>query len=373
MTENINLNLQNIIRQDIIDSPAYQVHSSIGMIKLDAMENPFILPENLQKGLAQHLSVVHLNRYPSPEDYQTSVDIIRNYADIHSDLDILLGNGSDEIISMLANLIPDNSYILALSPSFVMYKASADIARLNFISIDLKSDDFNLDLEGMKNAIQKYNPRLIYLAYPNNPTGACFSKNDIDEIIKFAPNSLIIIDEAYQAFTNNKTYMSSLPDIIKQYPNILVMRTLSKIGLAGLRLGYIAGHKQIIQQLNKVRPPYNINVLTQASIEFLLSIQENIDTLNMQAQIICQQRIIMAEKLDEFGKVFNSDANFLLIRMNKDANIVQNKLKEAGILVKNVSNMHKNLHNCLRISIGTLEENNKLLEWLKKIKVIVNI
>ncbi|MFM2344437.1 MAG: hypothetical protein RLZZ210_1048 [Pseudomonadota bacterium] len=369
MNQNIEfLQLDNIIRQDVLNAQSYAVHSSQGMIKLDAMENPFTLPQQLQNELAQHLSKVDLNRYPSPESYKKTVDIIRNYANIHDDLDILLGNGSDEIITILANLLPENSYILSPLPSFVMYKISAELSKLNFASVDLTADNFDLYVNAFKQAITQYQPKLIYISYPNNPTGSCFSTDDINQIIEHvAQQSLIIIDEAYQAFTGNKTYMHDLPNIMQKHPNVLVMRTLSKVGLAGLRLGYIAGHKEVIAQLDKVRPPYNINVLTQATVQFLLGEQKNIDILNQQASKICEQRLIMRDKLAKFGHVFDSDANFLLVRMNKDAGYVQQQLKEKGILIKNVSGLHKNLHNCLRFSIGTEEENERVIKELESL------
>jgi len=358
-----NFYLKNFFKQEILDSPTYIVNGVKGMIKLDAMENPFTLDENTSKELGLFIAKSNLNRYPTNELYNQTIKSIREYTNLEDNLELMLGNGSDEIISILSCVLEDNSYILSPVPSFIMYKVSASLSRLNFIGVNL-DNYFDIDIKAMKKSIDEYNPKLIYLAYPNNPTGKCFSEQSIVEIINYAKNSLIIIDEAYQPFTLGKTFLNKLSQIIENNPNVLVMRTLSKLGLAGLRLGYIAGHKEFINQINKARPPYNINSLTQKAVQFLLP-RSNI--FEQQAHIICAERKYLKLKLEKFGHVYESDANFLLVKMNKDANIIESILKSQGILVKNASNMHSSLDNCLRISVGTFAENNALIYALQEI------
>jgi histidinol-phosphate aminotransferase len=349
------------IRAEILAMPAYKVHSANDKIKLDAMENPFSLPDSMQQKLANYIyehSSQLFNRYPNPELYEKTISSIRAYASIGNSLDILLGNGSDEIISMLSNILPHNATVLAPQPGFIMYKLSSIIAKLNFIGVDtFAADNFALNMPNMLKAIKEHAPRLIYLAYPNNPTGNCYAPADILTIIQNAPDSLVVIDEAYQPFTNGKSYMGQLADITQIYPNILVMRTLSKLGLAGLRLGYIAGSVDIIEQLNKVRPPYNLNVLTQLATQFLL-MPEHASILQQQTAQLCTLRQKLAQKLTKYGKVFASDANFILWQAPININIDDFSafIMQHNILIKNLDNMHIELKNCLRISIGTPQE-----------------
>ncbi len=362
-----NKELTHFFREEIITSNSYKVENSQNMIKLDAMENPYTLNEDVLNGVIKELSaqLPYINRYPSNAIYQQTKHNLQLNLNLEPNLDLLLGNGSDEIISILANVLPNNSYILSPSPSFIMYKTSAMLARLNFIEVNLNSE-FNLNIQSMQETISTYKPKLIYLAYPNNPSGQCFKVEDIMQIIECANTvkSLVVIDEAYNIFTQGKTFLPQLSHIIKKHPNVLVMRTLSKMGLAGLRLGYIVGDVKFIEQINKARPPYNINILTQTAVNYLLSQSE---IFMQQAKNICQQRIFLTQQLQAFGHVYPSDANFLLIKMQVSANIVYEQLKQHGILVKNLSTSHLSLANCLRISIGTESENRILIHTLDKI------
>ncbi len=343
-------------------------------IKLDAMENPFILPEELMHELGKYLAMAPLNRYPNSNLYAQTCQSICNYAGIelnnNLDLDMLLGNGSDEIISMLSNVLPYNAMIWSAAPSFIMYKISAMIARTQFDMFDLNAHDFSLNLNTLEEKIQQQGePHLLYLAYPNNPTGACFNKQDVYYLIKRLPNTLIIIDEAYHAFSGNQSFLPDLATIIQTYPNIMLMRTLSKAGLAGLRLGYIFAHKRLIAMLNQFRPPYNINVLTQYTVQFLLQ-EKYAPIFQQQADYICAQRAYLQQALQTFGHVFESHANFLLLRLYNNmqsASDIYEYLRHNGILIKNMHGVHPLLNNCLRISVGTEHENNILLEIMNEL------
>jgi histidinol-phosphate aminotransferase len=365
----LNTIIQRNIRSDAL--PAAVVTHATGAppirIKLDAMENPFDLPLDIKKSLGKHLSLVALNRYPTADLYQKTCHTICQHAQIdlnNNNLDILLGNGSDEIISMLSNILPHNAMVWSAAPSFIMYKISAMISRIQFDTFDLNAHDFSLNISTLEQKIQQQGaPHLLYLAYPNNPTGACFNKNDVYHIIKTLPNTFIIIDEAYHAFSGNQSFLTELADIIQTYPNVMLMRTLSKTGLAGLRLGYIFAHQRIIAMLDQFRPPYNINVLTQHAAQFLLQ-DKYAHMFKEQAKYICAQRSYLQQELAKFGHVFESHANFLLLKlgahMQSSADVYQ-YLQNQGILIKHVHAIHETLNNCVRISVGTKEENESLL------------
>ena len=349
------------IRPDVLAQAAYAVPDASGMLKLEAMENPYTLPAHLQAELAQHLAKQALNRYPVPSYRHLKAQICRNFG-VPAGYDVVLGNGSDELISMLsvacaqpgAKALPK---VLAPIPAFVMYAISARQLGLEFIGVDLKPD-FSLDLPAMLAAIEQHQPALVYLAYPNNPTGNLFDSAAILQIIKAAPG-LVVLDEAYQPF-NDASFMPRLPE----FANLVVMRTVSKLGLAGIRLGYMSAHPALLHEVDKVRPPYNINVLTQACAEFLLDYPA---VFAVQAVQIREARSQLTDALPQMGvQVFPSAANFVLIRL-ENAEQVYQKLLENKILVKNVGKMHALLHNCLRITVSTPDENQQFLHALARI------
>jgi len=238
-----------------------------------------------------------------------------------------------------------------------MYQMSAQLANLRFIGVPLQAD-LQLDLPAMLHAIASEQPAVIYLAYPNNPTGALFDDAAIERIIAAAPGALIVIDEAYQPFAE-RSWMPRAAD----FPNLVVMRTMSKLGLAGIRLGYLAGRPEWIAEFDKVRPPYNINVLTQTAAEFLL---DQVAVLDAQAAQLRAERTELAAALALLPgvQVFPSAGNFLLVRFPDVARIFE-ALLAAGILVKNVSKMHVLLTNCLRLTVGAPHENAQMLTALR--------
>jgi histidinol-phosphate aminotransferase len=347
--------LQTVVRPEIAAMAAYPVPSSQGLLKLDAMENPYPLPEPLHQALADRLAAVALNRYPAPAYRELKAAITRQLG-VHPGAALVLGNGSDELITLLSVLTArPGACVLSPVPSFVMYELSARLAGSRFIGVDLR-DDFSLDPAAMLAAIARERPALIWIAYPNNPTGNRFDDEAIAAIVAAAPG-LVVIDEAYQPFAQ-ASWMPRLAD----FPNLLVLRTVSKLGLAGLRLGYLAGAPAWIEQIEKVRPPYNINSLTEAAALFAL---EHIEVLRSQADALRAARRTMHEQLARLPGVrpFASQANFVLARM-PDGPAIFRALRERGILVKDVGKMHPQLVDCLRLTIGTPDENARLFAAL---------
>jgi histidinol dehydrogenase len=334
---------------------AYQVAPAEGLIKLDAMENPYTLPPELREELSNRLSNLDLNRYPVPS-YTPIKDGLRSAYEIAPSAQLVVGNGSDELILMLCLAVAGASgCVLAPVPSFAMYGLSAQLAGNQFVGVPL-TQDFLLDEQAMLDAVNEHQPSLVFIAYPNNPTGACFDEAAIAKIIKAAPG-VVVLDEAYFPFAG-KTWM----DRLAQYSNLIVMRTVSKIGLAGIRIGYLAADPIIAENLEKVRPPYNISVLDEAAAVFAL---ENISLLNEQAALVTEQRAVQVEKISALQgvEVFSSSANFLLIRVQNAQRLHAGMVKR-GVLVRDVSKMHPMLNNCLRISISTPQENQALLDAL---------
>jgi histidinol-phosphate aminotransferase len=348
--------LKKLIRQDIQSMHAYAIQPSAGLVKLDAMENPHRLSPALQADLGRRLGALALNRYPAGQ-----VDDLRralaSYARMPEGFDIMLGNGSDELISLVAMAcdVPGAS-ILAPLPGFVMYGMSAQLQGLKFIGVDL-SPDFELDEKAMLAAIAEHQPSIIYIAYPNNPTANLWDDAVIDRIIAAAPG-LVVIDEAYQPFSS-RSYI----DRVARHSHVLLMRTLSKFGLAGVRIGYMMGPKALVAEFDKVRPPYNTSVLNCEAALFAL---EHADVFAAQARELREQRSRIQAALPQLPgvKPWPSDANMILARF-PDAQRTFDGLKAHGVLVKNVSRMHPLLANCLRLTVGTEGENTRLLSALK--------
>jgi histidinol-phosphate aminotransferase len=347
------------IRQDVQSMHAYAIQDSVGMVKLDAMENPHRLSVDLQKALGERLGALSLNRYP---DGRVNVlrEALAQYAGMPEGFDIMLGNGSDELISLLAMAcdVPGAS-ILSPLPGFVMYAMSAQLQGLAFHGVPLTAD-FELDEAAMLAAIAEHKPAIVYLAYPNNPTGNLWNDETIEKIVvaQGAQGGLVVMDEAYQPFAS-RTYM----DRITRHSHVLLMRTLSKFGLAGVRLGYMVGPKALVAEIDKVRPPYNISVLNTECALFAL---EHAEVFAVQAKDLREQRARLLRELALLPGVrpFPSEANMILARV-PDAGKTFEGLKARQVLVKNVSKMHPLLANCLRLTVGTAAENDQLLVALK--------
>jgi histidinol-phosphate aminotransferase len=343
------------IRADIRALQAYAVQDARGMVKLDAMENPYALPAHLQQALGQRLGQVAINRYPGARLHDLRL-ALACYANLPDGFDLMLGNGSDELIGLLAlACCQPGASVLAPVPGFVMYAMSAQLQGLAFHGVPLRPD-FELDEAAMLEAIQRHQPALIYLAYPNNPTANLWDDAVLERLITAAGQqaSLVVIDEAYQPFSS-KSYL----DRLHQHQHVLLLRTLSKFGLAGVRLGYLIGPAALMAQLDKVRPPYNISALNGECALFALAHQ---DEFERQAQAIRAERARVLQALGRLPGVttYPSDANMVLVRVT-NARQTFERLQKHRILVKNVSAMHPLLRNCLRLTIGTAEENQRML------------
>jgi len=348
------------IRPDVQAMQAYAVQDSTGMVKLDAMENPFSLPAPMQNELGLRLGRVALNRYPG-DRVQDLRQALARYAQMPEGFDIMLGNGSDELISLISMAcVMPGARFLAPVPGFVMYAMSAQLMGIQFHGVPL-APNFELDEAAMLQAIEQHRPAVVYLAYPNNPTGTLWNAEVIERIVQTQGKlgGLVVMDEAYQPFAS-QTYM----DRLAQHGHVLLMRTLSKFGLAGVRLGYLVGPKALIAQIDKVRPPYNISNLNCECALFAL---EHADVFAQQAHQIRQEREKLTFHLSALPvvEVFPSQANMLLVRM-PDATKCFEGMKSKGILVKNVSKMHVLLLNCLRLTVGTPDENARMLAAFKE-------
>lgn len=363
MSEQINGRLEqglSVLRDDVKSMHAYAVQDATGMVKLDAMENPYALSPGLQQALGQRLGQVAVNRYPGSriDDLKTA---LAAYVDMPAGMSLMLGNGSDELIGLLAMAcVGGKATILAPEPGFVMYGLSAKLQGLAYVGVALTAD-FELDVPAMVSAMALHQPAVVYLANPNNPTANAWRETDLDAVIDAAPG-LVVVDEAYQPFANS-TWLDRMRQQPQRYAHVVLMRTLSKFGLAGIRLGYMLGHRDLVAQLDKLRPPYNVSVLNAECALFAL---EHESVFAEQAANIRGERERLLAELATMPDVeaFPSQANMVLVRVN-DAATTFLALKTAGVLVKNVSTMHALLHNCLRLTVGTPAENDQLLNALK--------
>jgi histidinol-phosphate aminotransferase len=345
---------EKLIRPEILALHAYPVADAQGMVKLDAMENPYSLPPAMRHELAGVLARVDLNRYPEPTGRELRALIARKMS-VPQGMELLLGNGSDDLIQMIAlALARPGAVTMYPAPTFVMYQMNAAFSGLRGLAVPLR-EDFSFDADAFVARMKAERPALVFLAYPNNPTGVLYPEEDVLKVVR-ACEGLVVIDEAYHVFAG-RTLMGRL----REFPNLLVLRTVSKLGLAGIRLGYLAGRPEWIGELNKVRQAYNVNALTQAAALFML---ERLEVLEAQAAQIRAEREKLGKALASFKAitVFPSQANFFLVRV-PDADRVFEGLKRQGVLVRN---LHPGLKGCLRVTVGTPDENRILLTALRE-------
>ena len=335
---------------------AYHVPAGEPPIKLDAMESPYRLPMELRDRWLHALRDIALNRYPSPEQYERVKARLARDARLGPDIGVVLGNGSDEILqNILLALSPDVT-VIAPTPTFVMYEQIASILGRRFVGVPLQ-EGFRLDVAALRDALARHAPALLFLAYPNNPTGILYPDDDMRALLA-VDDAAIVVDEAYHPFAQ-----ASLMGALGRAPRLLVVRTLSKQGLAGLRFGWLAADRAWTDELEKVRLPYNVSTLTAASVEFAL---DYADVFADQAARIRAERGRLYEALRGMVTVWPSEANFLLFRLPVpgSAERIHGRLKEAGILVKNLSGAGGALTDCLRVTVGTPAENAAFLAAL---------
>ena len=350
-----------VLRPEIQAMHAYQVADASGLVKLDIMESPYGLPEDLAAEVGRIVSKLSLNRYPVPTAHKLRA-LIKEVMQVPAGCEVLLGNGSDECIQYItAAIAREGAVVMAPSPSFAMFSMHALYFRVRFVGVALR-EDFSLDIEAFLAAMAKEQPSVVWVAFPNNPTGNAFSVTDIERILRAAPG-LVVIDEAYQPFAGT-TFMPRLAE----YENLVVMRTVSKIGMAGLRLGYVCGRPEWIEAFNKTRSPFNVNVVTEAVAIKLL---QNKQVLDAQAAKVLEERERVRPELKRLSglTVYPSAANFLLVRVagaKGAATRVFESVRTQGVLVKDFSGGHPQLENCLRLTIGTPEENRILVAALRE-------
>ena len=347
-----------VIRQDIRSMHAYAIQDSRGLVKLDAMENPFRLPEALQEALGQRLGRVAINRYPT-SCVGDVIAALSKYVQLPAGCKLMLGNGSDELISLLAVACDlPGATVLAPLPGFVMYEMSARLQGLRFVGVPLTAG-FELDEAAMLAAIEEHRPAITWLAYPNNPTANLFEEGAVERIVDAVgrQSGLVVFDEAYQPFSS-RSWMERLGT----RGHVVVLRTLSKFGLAGVRLGYLAGPAALVDEIDKVRPPYNISALNAEATLFAI---EHADEFARQAALLRDERARLQRELAALPGVtpFPSEANMILVRVGSAAAVFAG-MKARGVLVKNVEGMHPLLTNCLRLTVGTSEENTLMIRAL---------
>jgi histidinol-phosphate aminotransferase len=343
-----------VIRPEIAAMHAYPVADATGLVKLDVMESPYGLPPALAEEVGRLVAGLALNRYPVPTAKRLR-SLIREVMQVPAGCDVLLGNGSDECIQYItAAVAREGAVVMAPAPSFVMFSMHAFFFRLKFVGVPLRKD-FSLDADAFLAAMEKEKPALVWIAYPNNPTGNAFPIADLERIIRAAPG-LVVVDEAYQPFAG-ATFMPRLAE----FENLVVMRTVSKMGMAGLRLGYVCGRPEWIAAFDKTRSPFNVNVVTEAVAIKLL---ENKQVLDEQCARIVAERERMRPLLERLPgvHVYPSAANFFLVRV-ADAPRVFEGLRRQGVLVKQ---LHPGLPQCLRITVGTPDENRILLSAMRE-------
>jgi len=348
------------LRPEIQALSAYHVTDATGMVKLDAMENPYGWPQTLVDEWLKVLAGAELNRYPDPEA-RPLIEALRSVHCIPEQSGVLLGNGSDELIQliMMAVALPGR-VVLSPEPGFSMYQMIASFVGMDYVGVPLSATDFSLDLAAMLAAIEQHQPAVVFLAYPNNPTGNLFDAEAIEKIIMAAPG-LVVVDEAYHAFAD-----ATQMDRLTEYDNLLVLRTLSKMGLAGLRLGLLAADPVWVDEINKIRLPYNINSLTQLSAAFAM---RHADTLTEQTDRISRDREDLYVRLQQMAglTVYPSRANFILFRVpSGTAPALFEQLKQDGVLIRNLHRDGSMLADCLRVTVGTAAENDAFLSAFQR-------
>ena len=342
------MNLQELVRPNIWSlkpySSARDEFKGEASVYLDANENPYNAP---------------YNRYPDPLQWvvKEQIEKVKGV----SRENILLGNGSDEPIDLVFRAFcePGVENVVAIDPTYGMYQVCADINNIEYRKVRL-TEDFQLDVDALMKAVDA-KTKVIFLCSPNNPTGNAFPKEEIIRVLN-GFGGIVIVDEAYIDFSDKGTFLSDLDN----FPNLIVLQTFSKAwGSAAIRLGMAFASKEIISVLNKIKYPYNVNQLTQ---EQALKVLANADQVKDWVNVLLNERQNLVEQLNQLPyvqKIYPTDANFVLVKVG-DANGIYNKLVEQGIIVRNRHSVTL-CEGCLRITVGTPEENKTLLDAMKAI------
>ncbi len=350
------MDIRTLIRDEIRRQDGYHAAAVSCRIKLDANESPFTLSPSLKDALFEEMKSVRLNRYPEPGS-----PVIRerfaHYYGVKQEM-LMVGNGSDELIQILCSALSDaNPAVMVPVPTFVMYRIIAMNAGRLVIEMPLEVTTFDLNLDATLDQIERKTPALIFISYPNSPTANCFDEKKIEAVIAKS-TGIVVVDEAYGNFSG-KTLLPLLP----KYDNLMILKTLSKVGLAAMRLGFLIGRASFIRELDKVRLPYNVNALSQVAAGFYM---DHLAFFLDQAAEVVKRRDELLEALGKMEGVrpFPTDANFIFLRCDFDADRIHKNLIARGVLIKNL-NSPGVLKNCMRVTVGSREENEGFLEALK--------
>ncbi|MGQ9609497.1 MAG: histidinol-phosphate transaminase [bacterium] len=353
------INIAGLIRPGIVNLKPYVVNNIPHKIKMDANENPYDIPKHIKEHINKEIIEHNFNRYPDPiatelrEALASELEVDANQ--------ILIGNGSDELISYIISAFGGNgSAVIFPTPTFSIYEISAKLWETKTIKIPL-SEGFDLKPDKFIASMNSISRSIVFISFPNNPTGNCFSEQAIAEIVENGKSSIIVLDEAYYEFSR-KTFLQ----LLHLHNNIIILRTFSKAyGLAGLRVGYMVANKEIIDEIMKVKMVYNINSLSQKIALILLKYKNE---MSKYINIILQERDKLIDELNKKDglKVFNTDANFILFRVKTDAQFLFSALLENGILIRNLDEPGL-LENCLRVTVGKPDENIAFLSAIDKI------
>lgn len=349
------VNINNLVKPVVRSLRAYEAKDIPCRVKLDANESPY----DFGKYVPKALKTIKTNRYPDPEAKEVKKLLSKRFSILPEN--ILQGNGSDELIYYLVTTF--GGPVLYPTPTFSMYGIISQALGEKTIAIPLDKE-FDIDLDKTLKAIRKEKPKVIFLSSPNNPTGNCFSSDRIMKIIDSSLAarhlSLVVVDEAYQPFSSEKGFLP----LLKDYKNLVIMRTLSKIGLAALRLGFLIADAEIIRAVNKVRLPFNVNTISQAVASEVLKDRRGLDA-SVKAITSERERLFMEMGRIKGIRLFPSEANFILFKM-RTPDRIYNALLKKGILVRNMKGV---VNGCLRVTIGTHEESTSFLKALQDVLI----
>jgi histidinol-phosphate aminotransferase len=352
------MDIRSLIRQEIRRQEGYHAGAVSCRVKLDANENPFTLSSSLRDALFEAMKPVHLNRYPEPGSPLIRERFAQYYG-VKQDM-VLIGNGSDELIQILCNaLMVESMDVMVPVPTFVMYRIIAMNAGRMVMEVPLEATTFDLDLDAMLDQIIRKPPALVFISYPNSPTGNCFNEKKIETIIAKS-TGIVVIDEAYGNFSDK-----TLLPLLEKYDNLVVLKTLSKVGLAAMRVGFLIGQASFVRELDKVRLPYNINSLSQVAAGFYL---DHLAFFLDQVAEVVKRRHELYEALREMERIhpYPTDANFIFFSCDFDSDRIYRSLIKRGVLIKNL-NSPGVLKNCMRVTVGNQDENAEFLKALKSV------
>lgn len=342
-------------RNEILDIPNHYKKIDPNSVRLNLMESPFTIPDELQNIIKEKLCFSDINRYPDPECTSLTEKILSSFSIYNGE--ILLGNGLMELIQLICwAFSKPGEYVMIPSPSFFIFRRYIRQAHMQIIEAPL-TENFNLAIKKCLEVIKHYSPRIIFIDYPNNPTGNLFDISDILLILSTS-DGIVVVDEAYFPHSN-----ATLMSYLNKYENLIILRSFSKMGFAALRLGFIAANSAMIKYIKKAQYPFVINSYTQTIAEVIL---ENMSIINEKMREIGSLKIKMHSALSKMNgiKQFPSFANFILFKTDSSSDYINEHLMKNNILINSLNGTHPLLKNCLRVAIGAENDNEKFLQVL---------